>query len=123
MTLKAIGLVNFLALIIAMPMFFEGKFHRQRIQSRMDPSNWIEACAVHDFTKDARYKTFFSVCSIVRALLVNVGPCTVLVILNAILVQRMKEAKQNRDKLIRRRSYESRSQEQANVTSMLVRDS
>ena len=102
-------------------MFFEGKFYGMPVRSLVNPNKTFEACAVHDYSHDPRYSKFFSVYSVVRALLINVGPCTVLVILNAILVQRMKEAKQNRDKLMRRRSCESRAQEQANVTLMLVK--
>lgn len=120
MTLKAIGCVNLLALFVATPMFLEGTFQGTPVRSLLDPRKVFDACAVHDYSEDLRYKTFFSIYSLVRALLINVGPCTVLVILNAILVKRMKEAKENRDKLIRRRSCESRTQEQTNVTLMLV---
>ena len=101
-------------------MFIEGKFHATPVHSLHDPTKTFYACAVRDYSEDSRYRTLFSVYSLIRALLINVGSCTVLVILNAILVERMKEAKQNRDKLMRRRSCEVRSQEQTNVTLMLV---
>jgi hypothetical protein len=120
MALKAIACVNVLALILAIPMFIEGTFHATPVRSLRDPTRTFQACAVYDYSEDPRYSKLFSVYSVVRALLINVGPCTVLVILNAILVQRMKAAKQNRDKLMRRRSCEARTQEQTNVTLMLV---
>jgi hypothetical protein len=120
MALKAIACVNVLALIVAIPMFIEGTFHATPVPSLHDPKKIFNACTVRDYSEDPRYRTLFSIYSLIRALLINVGPCTILVIVNAILVERMKEAKQNRDKLIRRRSYESRSQEQTNVTFMLV---
>lgn len=122
MALKAIALVNVLALIVAIPMFIEGTFHATPVRSLNDPKKVFNACTVRDYSEDPRYRTLFSIYSLVRALLINVGPCTVLVILNAILVSRMKEAKENREKLIRRRSYEARAQEQTNVTLMLVRN-
>jgi hypothetical protein len=118
--LKAIACVNILALIVAVPMFIEGTFHATPVSSLQNPKKIFNACAVRDYSEDARYSTLFSIYSLIRALLINVGPCTILVILNAILVERMKEAKQNRDKLMRRRSYEARAQEQTNVTLMLV---
>jgi hypothetical protein len=111
MALKAIACVNILALIVAIPMFLEGTFHATPVQSLHDPKKIFNACSV---------RTLFSIYSLIRALLINVGPCTILVILNAILVERMKEAKQNREKLMRRRSCEARAQEQTNVTLMLV---
>jgi serpentine type 7TM GPCR chemoreceptor Srw len=120
MALKAIACVNILALIVAIPMFVEGIFHPIPVRSLLDRTKIIDACVVRDYSEDPRFSTLYSVYSVVRALLINVGPCTILVILNAILVERMKEAKQNRDKLIRRRSYEVRAQEQTNVTLMLV---
>jgi hypothetical protein len=120
MALKAIACVNFLALIVAVPMFVEGTFQATSVKSLHDPKKVYNACTVRDYSEDPRYRTLFSIYSLVRALLINVGPCTVLVILNYILVMRMKEAKQNRDKLMRRRSYEARAQEQTNVTLMLV---
>lgn len=121
MTLKAIACVNVLAFIVAIPMFLEGTFHAVVVHSLHDPRKTYEACTVRDYSEDERYRTLFSIYSLARALLINVGPCTILVILNAILVERMKEAKQNREKLMKRRSYEVRSQEQSNVTFMLVR--
>jgi len=120
MALKAIACVNILALIVAIPMFLEGTFHATPVQSLHDPKKIFNACSVRDYSEDRRYRTLFSIYSLIRALLINVGPCTILVILNAILVERMKEAKQNREKLMRRRSYEARVQEQTNVTLMLV---
>ncbi|UJR10109.1 hypothetical protein I4U23_014331 [Adineta vaga] len=120
MALKAIACVNILALIVAIPMFIEGTFHAQTVRSLIDPKKVFNACTVRDYSEDKRYRTLFSIYSLIRALLINVGPCTILVIFNAILVERMREAKQNRDKLIRRRSYESRAQEQTNVTFMLI---
>ena len=122
MALKAIACVNVLALVVAIPMFIEGTFHATPVRSLHDSKKTFHACAVRDYSEDPNYRTLFSVYSVIRALLINVGPCTVLVILNAILVERMKEAKQNRDKLMRRRSCEVRSQEQTNVTLMLVGD-
>lgn len=121
MALKAIACVNILALIVAIPMFIEGTFHAMPVRSLLDPKKVFNACTVRDYSEDERYRTLFSIYSLIRALLINVGPCTILVIFNAILVERMREAKQNRDKLMRRRSYESRTQEQTNVTFMLVR--
>jgi hypothetical protein len=121
MALKAIACVNILALIVAIPMFVEGTFHSTIVYSLKDPKKIYNACTVRDYSEHEKYKTLFSIYSLIRALLINVGPCTILVILNAILVERMKEAKENRDKLIRRRSYEAR-QEQTNVTLMLVRN-
>ncbi|CAF1457524.1 unnamed protein product [Rotaria magnacalcarata] len=120
MALKAIACVNILAVIVAIPMFIEGTFQVKSVQSLMDPNKIFNACAVIDYSEDPKYRTLFSIYSLIRALLINVGPCTILVILNAILVARMKEAKKNREKLIRRRSYESKTQEQSNVTLMLV---
>ena len=120
MALKAIACVNVLAFIVAIPMFLEGTFHGIPVHSLHDPKKIYNGCAVRDYSEDPRYRTYFSIYSLIRALLINVGPCTILVILNAILVERMKEAKQNRDKLMRRRSCESRTQEQTNVTLMLV---
>jgi hypothetical protein len=120
MALRAIACVNALALLIAIPMFIEGTFHAKPVRSLNDPKKIFNACTVRDYSVDPRYEKLFSIYSLIRALLINVGPCTILVILNAILVGRMKEAKQNREKLIRRRSYESRTQEQTNVTLMLV---
>ncbi|CAF0862048.1 unnamed protein product [Adineta ricciae] len=120
MALKAIACVNILALIVAIPMFIEGTFHAVPVRSLLDPKKVFNACSVRDYSEDERYRTLFSIYSLIRALLINVGPCTILVIFNAILVERMREAKQNRDKLIRRRSYESRAQEQTNVTFMLI---
>lgn len=101
-------------------MFVEGTFHKEVVYSLMDPERTFDACKVKDYSEHPDYRTLFTIYSIVRALLINVGPCTVLVILNTVLVQRMKEAKINRDKLIRRRSYETKTQEQSNVTLMLV---
>ncbi|CAM2716460.1 unnamed protein product [Rotaria socialis] len=120
MALKAIACVNILAVIVAIPMFIEGTFQVKSVQSLTDPSKIFNACTVIDYSEDPNYRTLFSIYSLLRALLINVGPCTILVILNAILVARMKEAKKNREKLIRRRSYESKTQEQSNVTLMLV---
>lgn len=120
MALKSIVCVNLLALIIAIPMFVEGTFSPHPVRSLIDPKKTFNACVVRDYSIDPQYRTLFTIYSVIRALLINVGPCTILVILNAILVERMKEAKQNRDKLIRRRSYEARAQEQTNVTLMLV---
>ena len=101
-------------------MFLEGTFQGTPVPSLLDPNKIFNACVVRDYSEDPKYRNFFSIYSLIRALLINVGPCTILVILNAILVKRMKEAKQNRDKLMRRRSCEARSQEQTNVTLMLV---
>jgi hypothetical protein len=120
MALKAIVCVNILALIVAIPMFIEGTFHVKPVRSLIDPRKIFNACTVRDYSEDERYRTLFSIYSFVRSLLINVGPCTILIILNAILVARMQEAKRNRDKLMRRRSYEVRAQEQTNVTLMLV---
>ncbi|CAF2951039.1 unnamed protein product [Rotaria sp. Silwood2] len=120
MALKAIACVNILALIVAIPMFIEGTFKPQTVRSLLDQKKVFNACTVIDYSEDPKYSTLFSVYSLIRALIINVGPCTLLVILNAILVRRMKEAKKNRDKLIRRRSYEARTQEQTNVTFMLI---
>ncbi len=120
MALKAIACVNILALIVAIPMFLEGTFHATPVHSLLDPKKIFNACSVRDYSEDQKYRKYFSIYSLIRALLINVGPCTILVILNAILVERMKEAKQNREKLIRRRSYEARAVEQTNVTLMLV---
>ncbi|CAF0970373.1 unnamed protein product [Rotaria sp. Silwood1] len=120
MALKAIACVNILALIVAIPMFIEGTFRPALVRSLLDPKKVFNACTVVDYSEDPKYSKLFSIYSLIRALLINVGPCTVLVILNAILVGRMKEAKKNRDKLIRRRSYEARTQEQSNVTFMLI---
>ena len=120
MALKAIACVNILALIVAIPMFIEGTFHAQPVESLLDRRKIFNACVVRDYSEHPKYSTLYSIYSLVRALLINVGSCTILVILNYILVERMKEAKQNRDKLMRRRSYEVRAQEQTNVTFMLV---
>jgi hypothetical protein len=120
MALKAIACVNILALIVAIPMFLEGTFHAISVHSLLDPKKIYKACAALDYTEHTKYATLFSIYSLIRALLINVGPCTILVILNAILIMRLKEAKENREKLIRRRSYETRTQEQTNVTLMLV---
>ncbi|CAF0730191.1 unnamed protein product [Rotaria sordida] len=120
MALKAVACVNVLALIVAIPMFVEGTFHPITVRSLKDSKKILNACLVRDYSEDPRYSTLYSVYSVLRALLINVGPCTVLVILNAILVDRMKEAKQNRDRLMRKRSQESRAQEQTSVTLMLV---
>jgi hypothetical protein len=120
MALKAIACVNILALIIAIPMFLEGTFHPTPVRSIQDPKRIFNACLVRDYSEDERFSTFYSIYFVLRALLINVGPCTILVILNAILVERMKEAKQNRDRLIRKRNQEMRAQEQTSVTLMLV---
>jgi hypothetical protein len=120
MALKAIACVNILALIVAIPMLFEGTFHPTPVRSIIDPTKMFNACVAYDYSEDARYSTLYSAYSVLRALLINVGPCTILVIFNAILVERMKEAKQNRDKLMRKRSQETRAQEQTSVTLMLV---
>ncbi|CAF1503405.1 unnamed protein product [Adineta steineri] len=120
MALKAIACVNVLALIVAIPMFIEGTFHAKAVYSLLDRKNIFNTCTVRDYSEDSRYRTYFSIYSLIRALLINVGPCTILVICNAILVERMKEAKENREKLMRRRSHESRGQEQTNVTFMLI---
>ena len=119
MALKAIACVNILALIAAIPMFFEGTFHPHRVRSLLDPNKIFDACTVRDYSEDERYSTLYSIYSVLRALFINVGPCTILVIFNAILVARMREAKQNREKLIKR-TNESRVQEQTSVTLMLV---
>jgi hypothetical protein len=119
MALKAIACVNILALIVAIPMYIEGTFHPQSVRSLLDPNKIFDACTVRDYSEDSRYSAFYSIYSVLRALLINVGPCTVLVIFNAILVARMREAKQNREKLIKR-SHETRAQEQTSVTLMLV---
>lgn len=120
MALKAVACVNVLALIVAIPMFMEGTFHPITVRSLLDRTKIFNACIVRDYSADPRFSTLYSVYSVLRALLINVGPCTILVILNAILVDRMKEAKQNRDRLMRKRSHETRAQEQASVTLMLV---
>jgi len=120
MALKAIACVNILAFIVAIPMFLEGAFHRSTVQSIKDPNKIFEACLVKDYSQDQRFRTLYSVYSVLRSLLINVGPCTILVILNAILVERMKEAKQNRERLIKKRAHEIRAQEQTSVTLMLV---
>jgi hypothetical protein len=120
MALKAIACVNILALIVAIPMFVEGTFHPSPVRSLQDPQRIFNACVVRDYSEDPRYSRLYSVYSVLRALLINVGPCTLLVILNAILVERMKEAKQNRDRLIKKRAHETRAQEQTSVTLMLV---
>ena len=117
MALKAIACVNLLALIAAIPMFVEGTFHPTPVRSLQDPQRIFNACVVRDYSEDPRYSRIYSV---LRALLINVGPCTILVILNAILVGRMKEAKQNRKRLIKKRARETRAQEQTSVTLMLV---
>ncbi|CAF3744488.1 unnamed protein product [Rotaria socialis] len=119
MALKAIACVNLLALIVAVPMFLEGSFHPITVRSLLDSTKTFEACIVRDYSKDPRFSTLYSVYSVLRALLINVGPCTILVILNAILVHRMKAAKQNRARLMRKRSHEARAQEQTSVTLML----
>ncbi|CAF2506767.1 unnamed protein product [Rotaria sp. Silwood2] len=120
MALKAVACVNILALIVAIPMFVEGSFHPIAVHSLKDSKKIINALLVRDYSKDPRFSTLYSVYSVLRALLINVGPCTILVILNAILVERMKEAKQNRDRLMKKRSQETRAQEQTSVTLMLV---
>ncbi|CAF1442919.1 unnamed protein product [Rotaria magnacalcarata] len=120
MALKAIACVNLLALIVAIPMFIEGSFHPITVRSLLDPTKTLEACLVRDYSEDQRFSTLYYVYSVLRALLINVGPCTILVILNAILVERMKAAKQNRARLMRKRSHETRAQEQTSVTLMLV---
>ncbi|CAF1685093.1 unnamed protein product, partial [Adineta ricciae] len=120
MALKAIIAVNILALIVAIPMFLEGAFYPHPVQSLFDSKVVFDACLVRDYSEHETYRRYYSVYFVLRALLINVGPCTVLVILNAILVQRMKEAKQNRDRLIVKRSHETRAQEQTSVTLMLV---
>ena len=120
MALKAIACINILALIIAIPMYIEGRFQAITVPSLRDSKKFFNACIVKDFSVDSKYKLYFSIYSLMRAVLINVGPCTLLVVLSAILVQRMKEAKRNRDKLMRRRSFEVRTQEQTNVTLMLV---
>lgn len=120
MALKAIACVNVLALIVAIPMFFEGSFHPQTIHSLHDPKQIFDACLVLDHSQNPKFSTFFSAYPVLRALLINIGPCTILVILNAILVERMREAKQNRERLIKKRFLESRAQEQTSVTLMLV---
>ncbi|CAF0752811.1 unnamed protein product [Rotaria sp. Silwood1] len=120
MALKAVACVNVLALIVAIPMFVEGTFHPIAVHSLKDPNKIFNGFRVRDYSKDPRFSTLYSVYSVLRALLINVGPCTILVILNAILVERMKEAKQNRDRLMRKRSHEARAQEQTSVTLMLV---
>lgn len=102
-------------------MFVEGKLYPYPVQSLIYPNKIFNACIARDYSVDPRYQTFFWIYGLIRAVLINFSPCTILVILNTILVKRMKEAKQNRDKLIRRRSYEARAQEQTNVTLMLVR--
>ena len=121
MALKAIAVVNILAFIVAIPMFVEGTFHSIPVRSLLDPKRVFNACVVRDNSEDPRFSKLYSAYSVLRALLINFGPCTVLVILNAILVERMKEAKQNRIKLIKKRSHETRAQEQSRVTLMLVR--
>ncbi|UJR35942.1 hypothetical protein I4U23_028683 [Adineta vaga] len=120
MALKAVIVVNILALIVAIPMFLEGSFYPSPVHSKIDPKISFDACRVIDRSRDPAYSTYYSIYYVLRALLINIGPCTVLVILNAILVQRMKEAKQNRDRLIVKRSHEARAQEQTSVTLMLV---
>ena len=120
MALRAIGCVNLLALIVAIPMFLEGTFYPQTVQSLSDPKRIFDACTVRDYSQHPNFSTLYSIYSVLRALLINVGPCTILVIFNAILVGRMKEAKQNREKLIKKRSHETRTQEQSSVTLMLV---
>jgi hypothetical protein len=120
MALKAIACANILAIIVAIPMFLEGTFHPELVHSLKDPKKIFNACIVRDYSEDPRFRRLFSIYSVLRALLINVGPCTILVILNAILVERMKEAKKNRDRLIKNRNYESRVQEQTSVTLMLV---
>lgn len=120
MTLKAIAGVNLLALLVAVPMFVEGTFHPSTVQSLKNPNIIFNACVVRDYSEDPRYSTLYSIYSVLRALLINVGPCTILVILNAILVERMKEAKQNRERLIKKRQQDSRTQDQTSVTLMLV---
>jgi hypothetical protein len=120
MTLKAIVCVNILALLVAIPMFVEGKFYPSPVRSLKDSSRIFDACVVRDYSADPRYSTWYSSYSVLRALLINVGPCTILVILNAILVERMKEAKQNRERLIKKRQQDTRTQDQTSVTLMLV---
>ena len=120
MALKAIACVNILALIVSIPMFLEGSFHPYEVESIKDSSRIFNACIVKSYSDDPRYNTLYSIYSVLRGLLINVGPCTILVIFNAILVERMKEAKQNRKRLIKKRSAEVRAQEQTSVTLMLV---
>ncbi|CAF0746938.1 unnamed protein product [Didymodactylos carnosus] len=119
MALKAIACINLFALILTIPMFLEGTFTSKEVKSKKF-DKIFQACIVFDRSQDPKYKIFFSFYSLFRALIVNVGPCTVLVIFNAILIVRMKKAKQHREKLIRRRSYETRTQEQTSVTLMLI---
>ena len=120
MALKAIACVNILAFIVAIPMFLEGSFHPKTVKSIKDATRTFEACLVKDKSQGPMASKFYSVYAVLRGLLINIGPCTLLVILNAILVERMKEAKQNRERLIKKRAYEPRGQEQTNVTQMLV---
>ena len=120
MTLKAIVTVNLLAVIVVAPMFVEGSFDSQVVPTKKDPKKLILACIVYDYSKDPRFKMPYSIYFLLRALLINIGPCTILVILNVILVKRMKEAKENRDRLIKKRQHETRGQEQTSVTLMLV---
>jgi hypothetical protein len=120
MALKAIACVNILAFIVAIPNFLEGTFHPSIVQSIKDPKRIFKACLVKDNSQDPRFHKLYFVYAVLRGLLINVGPCTLLVILNAILVERMKEAKQNRERLIKKRAYEIRAQEQTSVTLMLV---
>ncbi|CAF1242368.1 unnamed protein product, partial [Didymodactylos carnosus] len=120
MALKAIVCINLFALILTIPMFLEGTFTPKEVKSKIVLNKIFQACVAIEHSQDDKYKVFFSSYSLFRALIVNVGPCTVLVIFNAILIMRMKKAKQHREKLIRRRSHEARTQEQTNVTLMLI---
>ena len=101
-------------------MFVEGTFYRKTVRSLKYSEKIFDACVVLDYSKDSRYINLYSFYSVLRAVLINVGPCTLLVILNAILIQRMKEAKKNRDNLMKKRIHENRAQEHISVTLMLV---
>lgn len=120
MTLKGISGVNILALIFAIPMFLEGTFSRVIVHSLESSSKTLAACVVRDYSEEENYRTYYSIYSVLRALLINIGPCTVLVILNTILVKRMSEAKQNRKRLIQNRQQDNRTSDQSSVTRMLV---
>ena len=117
-----IGVVYVLAVASQLSRFFESDYRPIWIASKLDPTRRVEACQVTlvPFVQ-AHVNAYFNVYYWFRVVFIHLVPCISLVVLNALLVNAMRQAQNRRQQLLKQnRRQESRRLAESNCTTLML---
>ena len=120
LTFKTVLCINIVAFLSQLSRFLDTEYIPVEVPSVNHPATMMWACETKfkPFTKAYAY-IYFPIYWWFRVIFINLWPCTCLVILNSLLIHKMKKARKKRIQLFRRES-KSQSVDTNHTTTMLV---